>query len=463
MPKLIAACVALAALSLLLPSQPSYDPFAWLVWGREIAHGGLDTSGGSSWKPLPVLFTVAFAPFSALDDSIPPALWIALARTGALLALALAFRLAWRLAGGGVAGALGGLVAAAALFVLPDWFQFSAHGSEAPWAVAFMLWALERHLDGDRAGALVLGTLACLLRPELIPFLGLYAAWLWFAERRLRLLTVGLLVLGAVAWVVPEWIGSGNPLDGGRQARSEPVWSLSLAERPWLRALERVHVHAGLTLELLALLAVAVAVVVRNWTVAFLALAAAAEIGLYVAMTELGFSGNPRYVVPALALVCVLAGVGVAHLLQARPALAVGALTALCLFGASFAGDRVDEIRNEARQVEQRMEMHADLATAVDRAGGAQAVTAMGTATTNRAFHSRLAWELKAPIDAVESVTAHRTVFRSTRGGKVFLTGRAKIRRTLAFVGSWRVYRRERLSFPLTASLQGIHNRRARR
>jgi hypothetical protein len=29
--KLIAACVALAGISLLLPSEPSYDPWAWLV------------------------------------------------------------------------------------------------------------------------------------------------------------------------------------------------------------------------------------------------------------------------------------------------------------------------------------------------------------------------------------------------------------------------------------------------
>ena len=150
MPKLIAGCLGLAALSLLLPSQPAYDPMAWLVWGREIAHGGLDTAGGSSWKPLPVLFTVAFAPLSALDDSIPPALWMVVARTGALLALALAFRLVFRLAGGGPAGAAGGAAAAAALFLLPDWLQFVAHGSEAPWAVALMLWAVERHMDGAR-------------------------------------------------------------------------------------------------------------------------------------------------------------------------------------------------------------------------------------------------------------------------------------------------------------------------
>ena len=96
--------------------------------------------------------------------------------------------------------------------------------------------------------------------------------------------------------------------------------------------------HAGLAVELLALLAVGVAVAVRRWTVAFLALAAAAEVGLYLAMTELGFSGNPRYVVPALALLCVLAGVGVANLLQARPARGGPALAALCLFGSSLRG-----------------------------------------------------------------------------------------------------------------------------
>ncbi len=262
--KLILACLALAGLSLLLPSQPAYDPMSWLVWGREIAHGDLDTGGGSSWKPLPIVFTVAFAPFSALDDSIPPALWMVVARAGALLALALAFRLAHRLAGGGPAGAVGGTLAAAGLCLLPGWLQFAAHGSEAPWAVALMLWAVERHIDGARRAALVLGVLACLLRPELVPFLGLYAAWLWFAEPRLRMLTIGLLVLGAVAWVVPDWIGSGHLLDGGRQARSEPVWSLSLADQPWLRALERAHEYAGPVVELLALAAVAAALVRRR-------------------------------------------------------------------------------------------------------------------------------------------------------------------------------------------------------
>ncbi len=57
MVRLLAACLGLATLSPLPPSELSYDPLAWVVWGREIAHLGLDTSGGPSWKPLLVAFT----------------------------------------------------------------------------------------------------------------------------------------------------------------------------------------------------------------------------------------------------------------------------------------------------------------------------------------------------------------------------------------------------------------------
>ena len=460
MAKLLAACLALAALSLLLPSQPSYDPFAWLVWGREIAHGSLDTTGGSSWKPLPVLFTVLFAPFSRIDDAIPVALWMVVARTGALFALVLAFRLASRLAGGGVTGAIGGAVAAATLFVLPDWLQFSAHGSEAPWAVALMFWAIERHLAGRRDHAFVLGVLACLLRPELVPFLGLYTLWLWWAEPRLRMLVAGLFVASAAAWLLPEWIGAGNPLDGARQATGEPVWSLSHGERPWLAALELGHDHAGLLVELLALAAVVWALLARRLAPLLLAAVVAAEAALFAVMTQAGFSGNPRYVLPALALTCVLAGVGTARVLAAAgrltagpsPALGAAAVAALALLAVPFVNERTDRMKREAHQVAVRMELHRDLARAVDRLGGPVAVSALGTATANRAYHSHLAWELKAPISAVEAVSAHRLVFRSWRvlsAGRVYTTGRAGTRRTVLRVGDWRVVRRDQISFPL--------------
>jgi hypothetical protein len=448
---LLAACLGLATLSLLLPSELSYDPLAWVVWGREIAHLGLDTSGGPSWKPLPVAFTTLVAPLGQLDRDLPPALWMVLARAGTLLALAMAFRLAFRLGGRGPAGACGGAVAVAALCLTPDWFQFAAHGSEAPMAVAFMLWAIERHLDGRPGHALAVGTLACLLRPELVPFLGLYGLWAWIAEPPLRPALAAVAVLLPAAWVVPEWIGSGNPLDGGEQARSEPVWSLSLAEQPWLRALERIHNHAGLVVEVLTVVAVVAALARRRWAVLALAAAAAAQALLYVLMTQAGFSGNPRYVLPALAVACLLAGIGAAYLAGRPRVVALASVSAVALLGASSVGAQVTSLGHEVRQVGLRMKVHRDLGHAVERAGGPSAVAALGPATANRALHSRIAWELGVPMGAVESIADYRVVFRSDRErlvGRVYLRGRAHSRQTLLRLGSFQVYRRDGVTLP---------------
>jgi hypothetical protein len=428
------------------------------------------------------------APLGEVDRDLPPMLWMVVARAGALLAAVMAFRLTRRLAGGGWAGALGGAVAVGALLLTPDWFQFVAHGSEAPLAVAFLLWAVERHLDGRPEHAIVLGALAGLLRPELVPFLGLYVVWAWFARPRTRLLVAATLVLLPLAWIVPDWIGSGHPLDGGRQARSEPVWSLSLAEQPWLRALERVHNHAGPAIELLMAVAVVGAIERRRRAVLALAAAALSEVALFVAMTEAGFSGNPRYVLPALALACVLAGVGAANLVDAAgelarrltrlpaPAGAALAVAAVAVLAVSLVEARKGRLENEVREVGRRMEVHRDLGRAVAAEGGPNAVAAIGPATANRALHSRLAWELGVPMGAVESLADYRMVFRSSREklvGRVYLRGHAHSRETLGRVGSFWVYRRDGITLPhgerrleaigppFTIDLQGINTRRS--
>src|SRR5688500_6405476 len=59
----ITAALALGALSLLYPSTPSYDPWAWIQWGRDIVQLELNTDTGPSWKPFPVIFTTRVAPF----------------------------------------------------------------------------------------------------------------------------------------------------------------------------------------------------------------------------------------------------------------------------------------------------------------------------------------------------------------------------------------------------------------
>ena len=84
---IIAGCLLVAGLSLLFPSTPTYDPWAWILWGDEIARLDLVTEGGPSWKPLPILFTT---PFSLLGHDVAPYLWLWVARAGGLLACVMA-------------------------------------------------------------------------------------------------------------------------------------------------------------------------------------------------------------------------------------------------------------------------------------------------------------------------------------------------------------------------------------
>src|SRR5581483_10928558 len=77
---------------LILGAAPAYDPWAWIIWGREIAHFQLHTFGGPTWKPLPVLLTTLFAPFGAAA----PVLWVLVARAGGLMAVGMAALLAVR-------------------------------------------------------------------------------------------------------------------------------------------------------------------------------------------------------------------------------------------------------------------------------------------------------------------------------------------------------------------------------
>ena len=312
--RVLLGCLILAALSLALPSVPSYDPWAWLNWGREIAFLDLDTRNGPSWKPLPVAFTTLFSPLGKIDDGIPPALWLLTARAGALMALFYAFRVAGRLAGPDRRVAVGaGMVAALALALSPSWLRYMAHGNEAPMAVAFMLAAVDRHLSGSRRAALVLGFLACLLRPEVFPFLALYGAMVWVREPGARRLVAGLALALPVLWLVPEWIGSGDPLGAARQARSEPSWSLSLQERPWLALLERWHGLAGLPLQVGALLGLAFAWRRRERVTLTLGVLAVGWVALIVAMTQAGFSGNSRYLLAPLVVLILLAAAGAAQ------------------------------------------------------------------------------------------------------------------------------------------------------
>src|SRR5215207_5205002 len=258
MPVILAACLVVAAISLVTPSTPTYDPWAWIMWGREIAHFDLVTEGGPSWKPLPIFFTV---PFSFFGQDLAPYLWLWVARAGGLLGCVMAYRMAFRLSGGRVYGVLAGVSAFAALLSSNKYVRDAALGNSEPILAAVVLWAFERHLDGRRDHALYLGVAAALLRPEAWPFLALYGLWLWFFEPRLRTRLVAFAVLVPACWILPEWWGAGDPLRAGSRANAPNPGSAAFAAHPSLELFKRFAESTVAPVEAGTLVAVGVAAV----------------------------------------------------------------------------------------------------------------------------------------------------------------------------------------------------------
>ena len=327
---IIAACLAVSAVSLLVPSTPTYDPWAWILWGREIVHLDLVTEGGPSWKPFPILFT---APFSLFGQDLAPYLWLWIARAGGLFGCAMTYRMATRLIGGGIYGALAGICAFLALFSSNKYVRDAALGNSEPLLAAIVLWAFERHLDGRRDHALLLGFLAALLRPEAWPFLGLYGLWLWIRNPELRARLILFAVLIPVCWFLPEWWGSGDPLRAGSRANAPNPGSAAFEEIPSVALLKRFASVTIAPVELGTIIAVGFAGFMwfryrREWVTLAFAGFGLAWFVLVAAMTEAGFAGNQRYLIVTTAIVCVLGGVGAVRVLQGVELLATSRLGA---------------------------------------------------------------------------------------------------------------------------------------
>jgi hypothetical protein len=402
---IVAASLALALLSLLLPTTPTYDPYAWLIWGREVLHLDLDTRFGPSWKPLPVLFTTVFS----VVPSASPDLWVAIARAGAIAAIALAFRVTWRLGG----GVLGGLVAASCLALSTDFLRFAAVGDSEGVLVALVLVAVDLHLSGRRRAALWIAFAACLLRPEAWPFAGLYAVWLYRQDRAVGRTIAGMVVAGIVLWFGPELWGAGDPFRAGSRARDPNPNAISFADHPAWEVLKRSLAMTPTPAELGfgALLIGWIAGWWRDRGPILIALAAAGWLAVVAAMTEAGFSGNARYMIAPVALTCVAGGIGFGRAFARvpRPAALIGAAVAAALLVTA-----ATEIPRDARAVRNEAQLMDALSGAVRAAGGAKAIRACGSATTGRFQVTALAWRLHTHIRGIGiTPTIPGTVFRS--------------------------------------------------
>jgi len=365
----VAAAMAVAAASLLLPWALAFDAYAWLVWGRELTRGTLDTSAGPSFKPLPVLATTPLA----LTGDAAPALWLLVARTGALLAVVGAAALARRLDGSLLAAA----TAAAVLVTSPWWWFNAALGNSEGLLAAGALWAAVAHLAGRPRWACAALLAAALLRPEIWPFLGLYGAWCWRAVPESRLVVAASFALVPALWFVPGLLGGGGASDAAMGRPS--TGSAGLTDFPFgavlLDSVQLLTVPAALALA---------AALYRpsSRAVVWLAAAAGGYVLIVAVMTQAGYAGNPRYLVPAAALGTAVAASGAARL----GPVAAGILVL------SVAGLGADALLDQTRAVGQRADSRRGLDVIVARARGP--IGACPRVRTSTPQRSAVAWTL---------------------------------------------------------------------
>lgn len=440
---LIGGSLLLAALTLLLPSAPTYDPWAWIIWGREITHLDLVTTEGPSWKPFPVVFTTVFSLFGSWS----PDLWLVVARAGAIASVFLAFRVTRRI-GGGVAG---GVIAAAALGIAPWWIRNAALGNSEGLIVAFLLGAIDRHLAGDRRWAFLLAACAGLLRPEAWPFLGLYGLWAMATRTLSWKLVVGTGVGVLALWLLPEWWGSGDLLRAAHRAKDVNAGAPTYADNPAKAVLE----DAGDMITgplMVGLVAVALLVMVeRAKAAAWLIVMAIAWLGLVAYMTSDGFSGNQRYLIAPVALLIVLGGAGagwVLHLVLDRLGgfgrrAAVVAVVAV-VAGVGFMAPSFQRLDPTFVGLKWQADLADQLPGLIAQAGGADALKRCGDPYTGAFLVPVVAWNLRLHTKAVQlDPRTPAVVFRVkttnyTRGAAPSLRDVGE-GRTLARSDKWRI------------------------
>lgn len=414
----VGLAVAVAALSLLWLRVPSYDPTAWLIWGRQIVHGELMTPGGPSWKPLPVLFTT---PFALAGASTAPLLWLIVARSAGFGALMATYLVARELGGRGAA-----LIAAVALTTSSRFAYNALRGDSEGLLVLLVMCAVLAHLRGHPRASFALAVGASLIRPEAWLLVGAQGLWLlWTRPRPATLMLVagsGLLVVAL--WIVPELIGSGEALRAATRAQNPVPGTPGQAAHPFTAALASAAKVLPWPLELAAIARVLVAVRRRTATdraVCVLAAGAAVFLLTVATLAAAGFTGNARYATAPAAVVCVLGGLGAAAAvaragrLASRPAVWAAAALALVVFG--FQARRIEPDLTLLRADERVY--GAELPRIIARAGGAAAVRGCGPLGTTPFARQAVAYALRVPQRDVSTRLIRRGTVLGRRGNRL--------------------------------------------
>lgn len=446
---ILLGCLALAVVLLfVLPRDIAYDPWSWLIWGREIAHLSLDTrNAATAVKPLPIFINTLFSP----TGSLAPLVWLVIARAATLLALALAFRLGHRLGGPGA-----GVVAAVGLAVSNEFLGYLLiQAMSEPMGAAAVLAAVDCHLQSRRRWAFACLIAAGLLRPEAWPFLIAYG--LWLAYLRLtwqRALGVVVAVAVPLVWFVIDWFGSRQFFRSAGAATHQSQGGPLLSRQPGLATVRETWHLMSAPILVLFLLGFGAALLAwarggRPAPTVWLGLGAFGWLAVDAALAQGRFAtGAARYLLPGVALACVVAGVFVADIVRGLSRLRSDArvsVVAAVLVGLALVASLSPRVVTTGRQVHTGVSagrafarVATNLSRAVVLAGGRDAVIGCGPVTTQAFQVPLVAWQLHVPVGDVRFVPPGTGTVLQQRGAPRVPTDISSNYRFVGTVGSAR-------------------------
>jgi hypothetical protein len=404
-----ATAIALALLSIVLVlvtrTRPGYDPYGWLVWGKQTLHWNLDTNGAPSWKPLAYIFTVPYALFGHYALW----LWMFTSVTVSLSAVLFAGRIAYRLtdapAGRKYAAIAAAVFAGLAVLGIRDYTHFILSAQSDTMIVALCLGAIDFHLSGRPRAAFAFGVLASLGRPEVWPFLALYTVWAWRKVPSMHRLIIGGLLALPVFWFGITAFTSKSPFTAGNLAFNSPR---AIHGSKIGGVLDRFFDLHEWPAQVAALLAVLYAAYRRERVTLAIGAAAIVWVLVEIAFALHGWPAVPRYLFEPTAIVGVLAGVAVGRLLavparlpsprawmRSAPALA-GVVLPVALVG-SLVPATASRVRVESKDLTHEQERTTQinrLHSVISELGGPKRIKRCGQPQIPTEFQSILAWNL---------------------------------------------------------------------
>lgn len=297
--------------------RPGYDPFGWMVWGQQVLHGSLNTSGAPSWKPMTFVFTLPYALFGHTQVW----LWTVTSVTGTIAAGVFAARVAYRLTGPVLpsrrfAPFVAAAFAGAAVMGIQTWPHLVLIANSDQIVVALLLAAIDAHLRGHRRWTFAALAFASLDRPETWVFLAGYGLWLFWTDPGARIGVVFVALLIPAAWFVVPGLTSKSVFSPGDLALNQHT---AIHGSKFVGVLRRWRNLYELPMQLAFGAGVVVAIWRRDRQLLGVAAAALVWVAVEIAFALHGWSAASRYLIEPAAVCIVIAGALVGQLLGGAP------------------------------------------------------------------------------------------------------------------------------------------------